>query len=205
MSAVKDALHEQRKARAIAARRAGMPPHLRQHLERRDREREAKSIAKQYRDAERGSGVRTCSKCSITQPLSNYPRMPSGNPHATCRTCRTAATREAKRRSRQGLPSALAVRRGASSADLKRLHHLASALAGTNPHERIDNEEGWTNAMNELKRLWTVSGDKECVSCNQTVPASAMIPPGPGNFYPGRCNSCAREAYRKGHLRAYGL
>ncbi len=197
-------INEARKAEAIAARRAAIRPELRQHHERRDREREARRVAKASRDAERGGGVRTCSKCSVTQPLSNYPLMPSGNPHATCRTCKTAATREAKRRARAGLPSKLAVRRGVGPADLKRLNRWLSALDGTNHNERIDSEEGWNMALAEVQRLWTLAGDKKCVACKQIVPASAMIPPGPGNFYSGRCNPCAREAYRAGHLRAFG-
>ena len=53
----------------------------------------------------------------------------------------------------------------------------------------------------ELRKLWPLSGDKQCASCKAIVPPTAMLPPGPGNFYPGKCQSCAGEEVRANRLK----
>jgi hypothetical protein len=85
-----------------------------------------------------------------------------------------------------------------------RASHLVSLLMGTNPHERIKSEQGWDSATAELQRLWAQTGDKKCVSCKATVPPSAMLPPGPGNSYPGKCQKCAHAESIAHHVRMFG-
>lgn len=195
---------EQLKAAARAYRRAALEPHVRQHIERREREQEARRIRREYRALQRSNGVRTCSKCNQTKPLDNYPLMPSGNPHATCRTCKAAMVREAKRRKTLGLAPRRNGRTADVGADLERLTQMASALAGTNPNERIVSEQGWNNLADELENLWLQSGDKTCISCKQVVPPTAILPPSPGNSYPGRCNGCAHIAWETNHRSVVG-
>jgi hypothetical protein len=86
----------------------------------------------------------------------------------------------------------------------ERVAHLTALLMGTSPGERINSEQGWDAATSELRKLWMESGEKECVSCKAVVPPSAMLPPGPANFYPGKCRSCARAEYIESHWRVYG-
>jgi hypothetical protein len=75
---------------------------------------------------------------------------------------------------------------------------------GTNPRERIANQEGWDMATAELEQLWHQSGHKRCVSCEAMVLPSRMLPPGPGNVYPWHCRSCARIASETSHRRVFG-
>jgi hypothetical protein len=86
----------------------------------------------------------------------------------------------------------------------ERIARLTSILMGTHPEERITSEERWNMATSELQSLWLRSGDKECVSCRTVVPPTAMHPPGPANFYPGKCRSCARMEREESLRRTFG-
>jgi hypothetical protein len=59
-------------------------------------------------------------------------------------------------------------------------------------------------ASAELQSLWLLSGDKRCTACDTVVAPAAMRPPGPANFYPGKCRSCARAEYDQNHWRVFG-
>jgi hypothetical protein len=87
----------------------------------------------------------------------------------------------------------------------ERIAHLAALLSGAVVSgQRISSAGGWDMADAELRKLWARSGDKQCVSCNAVVPPSAMLPPGPANFYPGHCRSCATAACNANTLRVTG-
>lgn len=70
--------------------------------------------------------------------------------------------------------------------------------------DRIATQERWDMTSPELQGLWLQSGDKECVSCKAVVPPKAMLPPGPANFYPGKCHKCAEAESRENSFRVTG-
>jgi hypothetical protein len=78
----------------------------------------------------------------------------------------------------------------------ERASHLIALLNDTAPGERISDTEGWDRVTAELRKVWPLSGDKQCTECRAVVPPTAMLPPGPGNFYQGHCNGCATASYR---------
>lgn len=86
----------------------------------------------------------------------------------------------------------------------KEVARLSSLLLGTNPRQRISDQQTWEATSTALQKLWLQSGDKECVACKATVPASAMLPPGPANFYPGKCQRCATAECHANQLRVTG-
>lgn len=77
----------------------------------------------------------------------------------------------------------------------ERAAYLIALLNGTDAGERINDAETWDRVTAELRTLWLKSGDKECVSCKETVPPTAIHPPGPANSYEGQCHSCADASY----------
>jgi hypothetical protein len=77
-----------------------------------------------------------------------------------------------------------------------RASHLIALLNGTAPGERISDTEGWDRVTAELRKVWPLSGDKQCTECGAVVPPEAMLPPGPGNFYEGQCRGCSTASYR---------
>ena len=194
MTATNDEHAAQRKAEAIAARRARRPAWRKAHADRINREREARATSREYRraqsEANRGAG-KPCRLCKQTLPLSAF-----GFGSSRCKPCLAAAARGRYQRKR-----ARSQRNGTTS---ERIAHLTSLLMGTNPDERISTDEGWNMTQAELDRLWLTSGDKECVSCKAVVPPSALPPPGPANFYPGHCRPCAHAEYRRHSLRVFG-
>lgn len=213
-----DAEREERKAAAIAARRAAMPAHLRHHIERRNREREARAQRKAYRQAQAEAAVaaeprKTCTGCKQSLPLSAFHvRKKSGKPIARCKPCHSAQAlacyyaRTGRPGDatgvRSGRPSASAARRAEVAATWAAYHSLR--LEGLIPSDPVVDEEDWELTTQAVRQGWERGGDKECIGCKQTVPPSAMLPPGPGNFYPGRCQPCARLARREGHFRVFG-
>jgi hypothetical protein len=78
---------------------------------------------------------------------------------------------------------------------IHRAAQLIALLNGTAPGERINDAEGWDRVTAELRKVWHLSGDKQCTSCAAIVPPEAMLPPGPGNFYEGQCHPCAKASY----------
>jgi hypothetical protein len=229
------ATNEALKAEAISARRAARPAWKNAHNDRLARERQARQIAKEYRQSLRPEG-KQCKDCGEVKPLDAFEMHPSGTPRATCRDCRAnlkaerrreaasvaKAQREAAKEAEQAAAREAALARRRKREDYRkgirkrpispdrqreaaeRIAHLTSLLMGTNPTERITSEQGWDMTTSELQRLWHQSGDKECVSCKVVVPPSAMLPPGPANFYPGRCRTCAAAQAREVHWIMFG-
>ena len=198
------------KAKAISARRAALPAWQNAHHDRLAREQQARQVAREYRRRpfrDVPEGHRRCSKCEQVRPLDSFkPRGKAGGArHSHCKPCVNAAARArhvVKPRVYKSKPTGPTPEQLQRKADrqreaAERIAHLTSLLMGTNPTERISSEQGWDMTTSELQRLWHQSGDKECVSCNAVVPPSAMLPPGPANFYPGRCRSCAAVQYRE--------
>lgn len=122
---------------------------------------------------------------------------------------REAAAREEELRRRKRVDRARGIRKQPLSPEkqqeaAERISYLTGLLLGTNPHQRIHTEQGWEMTTSELQKLWLHSGDKECASCEKIVPAAAMLPPGPANFYPNKCRDCAAAEYREQHLQHFG-
>ena len=193
----------QLKAEAVAARRAARAPWQNAHADRVNREREARRVAKEYREKHR---TKECPGCKKTLPLDAF-TFGTGRVTSRCHPCRNADNRAAYHRKlgRKGTGTP----RGTISPERRRqnaerIARFSAVLQGTAGTERISTEAGWESTTAELQRLWAQSGDKECVSCKATVPPSAMLPPGPANFYPGKCNRCVSEECRERHLRMFG-
>jgi hypothetical protein len=200
---------EQLKAEAIASRRAARPAWQNAHADRINREREARETAKEYRRAQWQAELvaqKQCSSCAQTLPLTSF-GIARGKPRARCTACHNEVNRRLYY-TRQGR-SEIGAERGSVSPErqrkaAERIAHLTALLMGTSPGERIASEEGWDMATSELQSLWLQSGHKECVFCRAVVPPSAMLPPGPANFYPGHCRKCARQAYETETIRVFG-
>lgn len=272
MNTITDDYAAQRKAEAIAARRSALPPHLRQHLERREREQEARRVSVEYRQAQRDAERATqphkeCNQCGASLPLAAFEVLPSGSRRGTCKRCRMEAKNANKRvaraarretpeyqaeleRKRRERAAKQAEREEANAAALEaelakqeeeregelaafiarrrkrverqrgarqrpvspeqqrenveEVERLSAQLVGLDPHKRITGEGEWNETVNKLQKLWLQSGDKRCVSCKQTVLPSAMLPPGPANFYPGRCHRCAEAECYENSRRVTG-
>jgi hypothetical protein len=221
----------QLKAEAIAARRAARAAWQNFHVDRINREREARETAREYRQR-----TKQCSSCSKSLPLDCFSPAFQDRPTARCKPCVAAATREryhrnldrARSRTRNRpayvkRPRQTDEQRERRAAErqhkteerkrqqterqcraAQRVAQLTALLMGTSPGQRITSEREWDVATTELRRLWVDSGEKECAACKAVVPPSAMHPPGPANFYPGKCRSCAREEYRENQLRVFG-
>lgn len=203
--------HTAAKVAAIAARRAARPAWRNAHFDRQARECEARTTAKEYgraqREAARSEGTKHCSGCDRTLPVGDFSRHKRWGLQHRCKPCMAEAARASYHR-RLG-QSGTGVPRGSISPDgqrkaAERIAHLTALLHGTAKGERISSQDGWEATMAELHTLWSQSGDKECVSCKAMVPPSAMLPPGPANFYPGHCRSCARIVSEGSHRAAYG-
>lgn len=204
------------------------------HVDRVKREQEARLRTREQRTAQREaelSGGRQCRSCGEVLPLDCFylfkPRSPCkaccGDPVAsrevappeplasreiappvaeTAQTDQVNAPAEMRRRKRR--PRRVSPERQRAAEE--RASYLAALLKGTAPGERINDAETWNSAMAELRKLWHQSGDKQCISCNAIVPPTAMLPPAPGNFYEGQCQSCAKQAFednRRAALSAY--
>jgi hypothetical protein len=87
----------------------------------------------------------------------------------------------------------------------ERASHLIALLNGTAPGERISDVEGWDRVTAELRKVWHLSGEKQCTSCEALVPPMAMLPPGPGNFYEGQCHGCAKASYEANRRASLGI
>lgn len=235
------------KAQAISARRAARAPWQNAHVDRQDREREARRIAKEYRETQReavNAAGKQCSRCAQTLPLDCFSPAHRDRPTARCKPCVAAVTREryhsdlakARSRTRNGTPNSerrrmSAERQGMAddrarrqAAELarqqaaerqrkreeqqrkiaERVERLTAQLTGTAAGERIASEERWDKAVSELRQLWLQSGDKQCISCKAIVPPTAMLPPGPANFYPGKCRPCVSAEYAARHRQVFG-
>ena len=194
------------------AARASRPAWQNAHADWLAREQEARRIAKEYRQAQReaervAEGTKKCPGCLEALPLDAFPVHKGGKRQARCKPCWNAYIRARyhKKMGRSGSGAA----KGSISPERKReaaerIAHLVSQLHGTDPSQRICSQEGWDMAVSELQRLWLQSGDKECVACKATVPPSAIRPPGPANFYTGKCNDCAHLAWEANHRATYG-
>lgn len=234
MTPTNDEQAAQLKAEAISARRARRAGWQNAHVDRINREREARETAKEYRRSQReaeGAAAETkpCSSCKRILPLDSFHLHKNGSRRPRCKSCRSAEDRtryysqpgrsdtgvrkrticpERRRRAAERLLKETAEReRKAAEHQRKlaeRIAYLTSLLMGTDPGQRIASEEGWDVAISELQSLWLQSGDKECVSCKAVVPPTAMRPPGPANFYTGKCNRCASAEYRECSLRVFG-
>lgn len=215
------------KAEAIATRRARREPWQNAHADRIARDREARRTAQGYRqaqkEAERTDG-KTCAKCGEAKPASEFELRSSGNLRGTCKACKNARkverrcqlrgpereARVAKKASQQ-----LATRAAAQAKQerkqaaqqleaAERIARLTSLLSSKSQDTRITSDQAWEGAVSELQRLWLLSGDKVCLGCGDAVPASAMLPPVPCNFYRGKCRSCARAEYEANQLDVFG-
>ena len=200
----------QLKAEAITLQRAARPAWRNEHLDRLARERNARRVTREYRPAQgEAESTKRCTKCHQTLPLEAFRvRRKTGVREARCNPCLSEEARAAYYK-RIGQPNSGGARGTISPARrrkaVERIARLAAQLNGTGPLERINSEDDWHMAASELRKLWLQSGDKECVLCMATVPPTAMLPPGPGNFYTGKCQSCAAKEYRESCLRAgYG-
>lgn len=214
-----------------AARWAALPAHRRQHLERMHREKEAKRAGREYRQQQREAAAaagphKTCTGCKQSLSVRLFsPKRDGYRPRCRrCESAEAAARKRARQRgwskaeadahrakqradyrtrqARSGRPSASAARRADVAATWAGYHSLR--LEGLIPSDPVVDQEDWEVATQAVRKAWESSGDKQCVGCKQTFPPSAMLPPGPGNFYPGRCNPCARDAWREGYLRTFG-
>jgi hypothetical protein len=234
------------KAEAIAARRAARAPWQNAHVDRINREREARRISKEFRQAEReaeGAARKSCSACGQSLPLDSFSPAFRDRPTARCKACVAAATRDRyhrdldkarsrtrnrparterplraserprrtteEREQRAAERQRIANERARKQAErhreaAERVTQLTALLMGTSPGQRITTEQGWDVAASELRRLWLESGDKVCIQCKAVVPPSAMLPPGPANFYPGKCRSCASAESRAHSERVFG-
>lgn len=224
---------DQLKAAAIAYRRARRPTWQNAHADRLAREREARRVAKEYRQARREAGQaaephKRCTCCYQSLPLSAY-GLKKGKPRAHCRACDA----EKKRASRQTVLELTDEQRDKRNADARayyhrrqgrtstgsprgsisperrrevaeRILHLTELLMGSSPRQRISDQQTWEATASELHRLWLQLGDKQCVSCKATVPPSRILPPGPANFYPGKCRPCAEAEWRENSRRVTG-
>lgn len=161
-------------------------PAYKAHLERKQREREAREAAKEYARAQREA-----EREATWQAEREVARAAD-------------AARRRKRADRKrgiGLRPPSPERRQEIAA---RVEHLVALLNGCKQRERIATDEGWESVSSELQKLWLQSGEKECVSCRQMVPPERMLPPGPGNSHPGYCRSCAAEAYERYRKDTFG-
>jgi hypothetical protein len=195
-----------------AARRAARPAWHNAHADRVNRELDARRTSREYRKAQReaeiaAAGTKHCNGCDRTLPLTAFGTHKRQGHQSRCKPCQSAACRANYHRKlgRTGTGTP----RGSVSPEQRRkaserIAHLTSLLLGTNPNERIDTQEGWDVTTAELQKLWLQAGDKECAACKQTVPPSAMRPPGLANFYPGHCRSCAKVAYEASHRATFG-
>lgn len=228
---------EQLKAAAIAFRRANRAPWQNAHADRVHREREARRVSKEYREAQRvAEGTKPCTSCGQALPLDQFSPSFRDRPTARCKPCSAAATRaryhadltKARNRTRNRPVDPERERKAAererrASERLQRLSddrqrktderrrlaaeriaQLSALLRGTAEGPRISSEEQWDVTTSELHRLWLQTGDKECVSCKAIVPPTAILPPGPANFYPGKCHSCAEADVRENTLKVTG-
>jgi len=183
------------------------PAHRRHHLERLRREREAREQRKVYRAEQRAAAPhKTCTGCKMPLPLSAFSvRKSTGKTIARCKPCVSAealAHYYAKTGRKVGDLSRKAARRAVVSATWAAYHSLR--LEGFIPSDPVTDEEDWELTSRAVREGWERSGDKLCARCNQTVLPSAMLPPGPGNFYPHHCRPCAGEAWRDGYVRVFG-
>lgn len=198
-------------------RRAARPAWRNEHFDRRERELEARQRRQEYRlkQAEAkavaaANGEKQCSRCKLTLPLGSFSLEGTGKPTARCKSCAATVARERyhRKHGRSGSGTAMGPR-GTISPEKRReaaerIAHLTSLLMFANSNERITSQEAWNVTTSELEKLWHLSGDKECASCGAVVPSTAMRPPGPANFYTGKCNSCATEASEAAHRATYG-
>ena len=220
------------KAEAISARRRRRTAWQNAHVDRVAREREARETSKVYRQGQREAEraaveTKPCTSCKRTLPLDSFHLHKNGSRRPRCKSCRAAEDRkryyskpgradtgkrainpERQRKAAERLLKEAAERqRKAAERQRKaaeRIAHLTSLLMGSNPGQHIASEEGWDVAVSELQSLWLQSGDKECVSCKAVVPPSAMLAPGPGNFYPGQCRPCVRLTRETNHRATFG-
>lgn len=171
-------------------------PEVKAHQERQAREREAKRLARETKAARREAVL------ALRQPNEGA-SSPSQLAGQRERSRNYQRRRVFERTGRWPVPRAemLAAKRKEA---VERINLLTAKLNGTLPAERIDSEEDWAMTASELAKLWPQSGDKVCGTCGETVPPSTMLPPLPGNFYQGKCNPCAREAWEAGRRATYG-
>jgi hypothetical protein len=191
-----------------------------------EREREARRITKEYREAQREArrisnelqqaaresrrtpeGTKRCPGCLQVLPIDAFSVNKRGHRQSRCKPCANAYARAAYYR-KLGRPD-----RGTSRGSIdpvkrreaaERIEYLASLLKGLDPNQRLTSVEEWDVTTTELKKLWHLSGDKECGSCGGIVPSTAMRPPGPGNFYTGKCSGCATAERHADELRVFG-
>ena len=187
-SICRDCRTAQKVARKRAARAAyQQTPEYQAELERRRLEREQRQEDREATKAERERARLTAEEAERTA------------------ACEAAIARRRKREARKrgiGLRPLSAEQQREVA---ERIPHLVALLTGTSDfRHRISDQQTWEATASELKRLWLQSGDKECKSCGAVVSAAAMRPPGPANFYPGKCNSCASAEHLADHRRVFG-
>jgi hypothetical protein len=172
------------KHRARAAKRES--PEHQAELERKQREREqqqAEREAAKVREAEQLQAAKEAEWAALR------------------------AAEETRRRKRQERKRG--VRKRPLSAEqqreiAERIPQLVSLLMGSHPRERLSDQKSWEATATELSKLWLQSGGKQCVACKAVVPPTKLLPPGPANFYPGHCRSCATAACNANTLRVTG-
>ena len=157
-------------------------PAYRAHVERQEREREAREARKAYAREQREAAQRA-------------------------ERAAVEAADEARRRKREQRKRG--IRKRPLTAEKQRevageVDRLVSLMLGTHPTERINDQSTWEATTTALRKLWLQSGDKVCISCHRVVLPTAMLPPGPGNSYPGKCNSCATAACHENIRRVTG-
>lgn len=203
---------------------ASRPAWQRAHAERQRREREARDIRRVYSAAKRIAEAapippeslspsqqtphhKRCSRCAQTLPLLQFRLAANAKPESRCKPCKVEAVRECKQRKRWAPGSSALIQRDDPEIRrqlAERVDHLAALLMGTAASERINSQERWESVTDELQNLWSRSDRRVCVGCAQSVPPQQMRPPGPANFYSGKCNACARAEREESVRRTYG-
>lgn len=204
MPQISEERSEELKAKAISARRAARRPWQNAHVDRLAREREARVTAREYSKAQRTrtnpyegvpAGTKRCSRCKEALPLDQFRMAANGHSESRCKPCKVVEVRESKQRKRlKGVTNCEAADAAGQVA------RLSEMLTGP----RINSEQAYDMADAALRRAWLLSGDKQCVSCLEIVPPTAMLPPVAANSYPSHCRTCAGIAYETNHRRVFG-
>lgn len=93
---------DQRAVEAVSADRGAWAPHRRRHVERQEREREARRVSADYRQGLREAELtaqphKVCTGCKQSLPLSAYSPKGPGRFNARCRPCHSARQAAHKR------------------------------------------------------------------------------------------------------------
>ena len=179
------ARNERKRARRAAWKET---PHYREHLARKQRERDARALASECHRAEQG-------RLRAAESAARKDAERAAKSAATAERRAKAKAAADRRATRRALEEA-----GGPEAAAARVVYLAAILAGATTKERLETDAGWEATMTELQRLWLVSGDKTCARCKGTFPPEQVLAPSPGVSYPGHSRQSPRREY-EGHLR----